>query len=1067
MEADASAVQVSGGERSALKPDAIRLPPLALCSLVAFGLIALATALQSAPPAQRGLGEAFPLAETQAFPSGAPGPTARPASKEASEDAVSAYRKLPLSFIPNEGQIDETVRFYAQGQGFAFYFTRRKAVLSFTKGERGVALRLTPLAANPNARLEVSDRGSGKVNYLVGSERHPNLPTYRQLTYRELWPGIDMVFRGRRGKLSYEFRLRPGAKVSDIRLSYAGAEDISVSAGGALVIDTPLSTLKDARPQSFQRIDGSRVPVDSRYALAGDSYGFAVGHHDRSRPLVIDPSISYSTYLGGSDSDNGAGIAIDSSGAAYVTGSTVSPNFPTTPGAFDASGNGDRDAFVTKLKPAGTGLAYSTYLGGISRNSGGGNFSGDAGIGLAVDSAGAAYVTGITTSEDFPTTAGAFDTTPHSAFVTKLNPAGSGLVYSTYLGGGTFLDSAQAIAVDSQGAAYVTGSTASRDFPTTVGAFETSPQGNVDAFVTKFNPAGTGLAYSTFLGGSDSDEGTGIAVDSAGAAHVTGSTVSTDFPTTAGAFDTGANGGEDAFVTKLNPTGSGLAYSTFLGGSSNDFGLGFAIDSAGAAFVTGVTISDDFPTTAGAFDTTLDGSAPDGFVTKLNQAGSGLAYSTFLGGSSNDAGFGVAVDSAGAAYVTGETLSTDFPTTASAFDASLGGGRDAFVAKLGPTGTRLAYSTYLGGSSVDDLGQSIAVDSAQMAYVTGTTDSPDFPTTAGAFDTSYNGGDFDAFVTRLNTAAGPGPPATLTLAPKAARNPAGTRHCVAATVRDASGNPTPNISVVFAVSGANNRGPTPRTSDRAGRATFCYIGTRAGTDAIKAFADTNKNGTDDGAREPDDAATKTWTAMLDHFLWYPLKNGSPPFQQRTVTVRDQFRTSEAQVVEPLRLLNPASKDGSAINRPDAHLKCYAIRESRFGGRVVTVQNQFGTRTYQVHQPTRLCNPASKRTPPGTPPAIPAGIDHFRCYGIEAGPLNRAVTVRDQFGHQQVVVAEPEYLCNPASKNGSGILNPARRLVCYELDGVDPFTSRRASLRDQFGVQAFTVERPTKLCVPSR
>jgi uncharacterized delta-60 repeat protein len=206
---------------------------------------------------------------------------------------------------------------------------------------------------------------------------------------------------------------------------------------------------------------------------------------------------------------------------------------------------------------------------------------------------------------------------------------------------------------------------------------------------------------------------------------------------------------------------------------------------------------------------------------------------------------------------------------------------------------------------------------------------------------------------------------------------------------------------------------------------------------------------------------------IDHFLWYSIDSGTPVFQSRTVTIQDQFRTSRARVVEPLRLLNPASRDGGPISRPNAHLKCYEIEESRFGGRTVTVQNQFGTRTFQVGQPTRLCNPAAKKVPPGTPGPVPSGLDHFRCYGIEAGPLNRSVTLRDQFGRQVVVVEEPEYLCNPASKNGSGIQNPAAHLVCYELDGVDPFASRRASLRDQFGVQTFSVVRPTKLCVPSR
>jgi hypothetical protein len=666
---------------------------------------------------------------------------------EARQRAANAHAKLPLAFVPNAGQTAERVRYHAQGAGYGLYFTDEKAVLALHKGDRGHALELRFLGANPNAEIEASDRTSGRVNYLTGSEHHTNLPTYGRLIYRDLWPEIDMVFAGGVGELSYEFRLRPGAEVSDIRLAYAGAHDVSLDAGGALLIDTPLGTLRDAAPQSFQRIDGRRVPVDSRYALAGRSYGFAVGDHDRGKPLLIDPSLSYSTFLGGSDVDGTTDIAVDSAGAAYVSGLTGSTDFPTTAGAFDTTANGDSDAFVTKLDPTGSGLAYSTYLGGTSA---------EAGQGIAVDATGAAYVAGATTSRDFPTTAGAFDTSYNGggfdAFVAKLNPAGTDLTYSTYLGGSS-IEVGVGIAVDSAGGAYVTGSTTSTDFPTTEGAFDTSFSGREDAFVSKLNPAGSDLAYSTFLGGSSFDGGVGIAVDSAGAAYVTGGSHSADFPTTAGAIDTSFNGvAQDVFVTKLNPAGSGLAYSTYLGGSSIDQGLDIAVDATRAAYVTGQTFSSDFPTTAGAIDTSFNGVEQDVFVTKLNPAGSGLAYSTYLGGPSIDLGLDIAVDSAGGAYLTGLTGSTDFPTTVGAFDISFNrGDADAFVSKLNPPGSELAYSSYLGGSSFDG-GQGIAVDPAGAAYVTGGTRSADFPTTAGAIDVSLDG-DVDAFVIKITFGA--------------------------------------------------------------------------------------------------------------------------------------------------------------------------------------------------------------------------------------------------------------------------------------------------------------------------
>src|SRR5215204_6550628 len=559
-----------------------------------------------------------------------------------------------------------------------------------------------------------------------------------------------MAVRGEGGNLKYEFHLKPGSSVEDVRLGYRGAEGLSVGAGGQLLVQTSLGVLKDAAPVSYQRIGGERVPVESRYTLKGDGgYGFAVGAYDPRYPLVIDPGLDYSTFLGGGDGDRGGDIAVRD-GRAYVTGGTRSPDFPTTSGAFDTTHNGLDDAFVTKLNASGSALAYSTFLGGGNAD--------DAGQGIAVDADGRAYVTGNTSSPDFPTTTGAFDTTLNSndAFVTKLNASGSALAYSTFLGGTDSTDEVDqglGIAVRN-GTAYVTGESASADYHTTSGAFDRTFNGGIaDAFVSKLNASGSALAYSTFLGGTDStdevDQGLGIAVRN-GTVYVTGESASADYPTTTGAYDTSYNGGSsDVFVTKLNASGSALAYSTFLGGTNDDIGWDIAVLD-GRAYVTGQTASADFPTTTGAFDRTFNGGTfpGDAFVTKLNASGSALAYSTFLGGTFTDRGESIAVDGSGRAYVTGFTSSTDFPTTSGAFDRTFNGGGDAFVTKLNASGSELAYSTFLGGAG-SDASSDIAVDGMGRTYVTGQTSSFDYPTTPGAFDRTFNGGG-DAFVTKLN-----------------------------------------------------------------------------------------------------------------------------------------------------------------------------------------------------------------------------------------------------------------------------------------------------------------------------
>jgi hypothetical protein len=456
-------------------------------------------------------------------------------------------------------------------------------------------------------------------------------------------------------------------------------------------------------------------------------------------------ALVYSTFLGGASADQVRCIAVDSSENAYITGLTYSSNFPTTPGAFNTLSNGSVDVFVTKVDSTGTALVYSTYLGGGSENWG---------FGIAVDGSGNAYITGWTSSSTFPTTPGAFDTSFNGlidVFVTKLNASGTALVYSTYLGGAIWWDQGYAIAVDGSGNAYITGRTWSSNFPTTSGAFDTSFNGIFDIFVTKLNASGTALVYSTYLGGEDYDSGYGIVVDSSGNAYITGWTSSSNFPATPGIFDTSYNGGySDVFVSKLNASGTALVYSTYLGGGRDDFGNGIAVDGSGNTYITGYTLSSNFPTTLGALDTSYNSGLyeQDVFVSKLNASGTALVYSTYLGGGGDDEGNSIAIDSSGDAYITGNSF-FGFPTTPGAFDISYNGGySDVFVSKLNASGTALVYSTYLGGGN-DEVGNGIAVDGSGNAYITGETQSSNFPTTPGAFDTSFNGG-YDVFVTKLS-----------------------------------------------------------------------------------------------------------------------------------------------------------------------------------------------------------------------------------------------------------------------------------------------------------------------------
>ena len=649
-------------------------------------------------------------------------------------------------------------------------------------------LRIRLVGAKTAAKMTGLEELPGKSNYFLGNDPKKwriNVPNYAKVKYEKVYPGVDLVYHGNQQQLEYDFVVRPGADPQQIAFQISSAEfkpanaveaeTVRIDRNGDLVVPADGRELRFHKPVVYQPMTykrqmtaaaGRRV-IEANYVLrGGERIGFRLADYDRKRPVIIDPTLVYSSYLGGSSDDLGSAVAIDALGNAYVTGETFSADFPTTSSAFQSAKPGDvSNAFVSKLNATGSALVYSTYLGGNDGN-------GVTGTGIAVDGSGSAYVTGFTNSTDFPTTLGALQSAygggASDAFVAKLNPAGSALVYSTYLGGsgadGGF-DAHNNIVVDASGNAYVTGTTTSSDFPTTPGAFQTTPGDGFgrfqDAFVSKLNAAGSALVYSTYLGATDTG-GFGIAVDASGNAFVAGFTNSADFPTTAGAFQTTSGGLGDAFVTKLNPAGSGLLYSTYLGGSGGEQATAIAVDTAGNAFITGHTSSANFPTTRGAFQATCGGcdvatNSGDAFITKLNPNGSALVYSTFLGGSGDETGNGVAIDAAGNAYVTGSTHSADFPTTRSALQTAYGGGvSDAFVSMLSAAGSVLVSSTYLGGNDIDN-GTGIAVDAARDAFVVGFSFSSNFPTTAGAFQTTF-GGVADAFVAKIAGLAFAGTP---------------------------------------------------------------------------------------------------------------------------------------------------------------------------------------------------------------------------------------------------------------------------------------------------------------------
>lgn len=694
---------------------------------------------------------------------------------------LEIYRKVPLSFEANQGQTDSRVHFLSRGNGYSLFLTASEAVLllneSTPPNPQGAVLRMRLLGANPAPRVTGLDPLPGRTSYLLGADPgkwHTGIANYERIRYSEVYPGVDLLFYGNQRQLEHDFVVAPGADPGAIRLAFEGANEVRLDEQGDLVLQVGSETLHQKKPFVYQEVNGQRRTVAGRYVIAADHrVSFAIGDYDPRRPLVIDPVLVYSTYLGGTSSESGTDIVVDSTGHAYVTGWTYSGDFPVSPEAFDTGFDGTHqsgiyDVFVTKLNATGSQVVYSTYLGG-SRE--------DIAYALAVDGSGHAYVTGTTYSPEFPTTPGAFDRVfetspfgyPPKAFITKLASDGGSLIYSTFLGGIFDLTESKDIALDSTGHAYVTGRTGSR-FPVTPGALQTGFTSGV--FVAKLNAEGTALIYGTVLGTSHFESGLGIAVDAQGCAYVTGRVATTTFPTTPGAFQpVKANAvfgfSYDAFVAKLNPEGSAFLYSTYLGGTGGGFGANnveggedIAVDATGNAYVVGLTESPDFPTTPGAFDTSFAGHPSgstfgDMFVAKLNADGSRLIYSTYLGGAGLEEVSGIwpgsnslAVDAAGRAYVTGYTQSPDFPLTPDALEPRSGHG---FVARLNPAGTDLEFSSYFGGRGTLNLG--IAVDRAHTIYLTGISRAFDLPTTPGSFQPIRKGAADEAFVAVIATGA--------------------------------------------------------------------------------------------------------------------------------------------------------------------------------------------------------------------------------------------------------------------------------------------------------------------------
>jgi uncharacterized repeat protein (TIGR01451 family) len=732
-------------------------------------------------------------------------------------------------FEPNVGQTDASVRFLARGAGYSLFLNSEGAVLTLQRGHdsaharRGaetVAMKL--VGANFDAVVRGTETLPGKSNYFLGSDPAKwlhNVPQFARVGYENVYPGINLVFYGNQGRLEYDFQVAPGADPGQAELEFDGSKRLEL-VDGDLILHAEGGSVRLEAPHVYQRIGAREQAVEAHFQVrAANRVGFAVEAYDRSRQLIIDPVLEYSTYFGGTGDEHSTSIAVDNAGSIYLTGSTTSASLPVTAGAFQPTLKGNPNVYVLKVNPQGgtSGVEYLTYLGGTGS---------DAPVGIGVDGNGNAFIAGTTSSTDFPTTAtNAYQAVPKSGstgtthvFVSALNSTGSALNYSSYLSGnGT--DAASGMAIDNKGNVFVTGTTTSSDAGASNDQFPASaaPEGTpfqplsrapVQFFVTKVDTAAFGIGsilYSTYFGGATPSNaiatGGGIAVDSTGNVYFSGTTnffytglsPATDFPilnayqpcldqpppttvVTPPPPCTNTDSATDAFVAKLNlnpnvPPGSQLLWSTYLGGTLTDSSTRVAVD-AGAAniYITGTTNSPDVTllTSFTPYQKCLNNNVnacttqttkTDAYVARFNNPSTGnmsLTYFSYLGGSGNEAGLGITVDTASGAVLTGSTQSTDFPVTVGAIQSALKGTQqNAFLARINTAatvgnGTVGSYATYFGGTGVDE-GTSVALDTNLTTYFAGDTTSPDLQTQAPL--QALNGGGSDAFAVKLGTAA--------------------------------------------------------------------------------------------------------------------------------------------------------------------------------------------------------------------------------------------------------------------------------------------------------------------------
>lgn len=725
----------------------------------------------------------------------------RPTPAGSPQGVLSAYHHLPLIFELNQGQSDPQVKFLARGSGYALFLTADQAVLTLrhAAARQSSVVSMTLEGASRNSPVSGVDQLPGKSNYFLGNDPaqwHTDVPQFARVRYRGVYPGIDLVYYGKQGQLEYDFEAAPGSDTQEVVLSFQGAENLTVDSAGDLVLAVGDGRVTLKSPRVYQRVGEQERTVDARFELRGQNrVGFALGQYDQRRTLIIDPVLTYSTYLGGSGDEacttilvvatgvSGCpAVAVDTGLNAYIAGSTTSANFPTAGLPFQPGLEGTANVFISKFNSTADTLLFSTYLGGDTV---------DTTAGLAVDASTNVIVAGNTTSKNFPTdgTNAAFQTTRLSAnnhaFVSKLDSLGHTLIYSTYLSG-SGIDTATGLAIDLGGNAYVTGTTTSTTivptgFPSTLGSYQPLSKAVSQFFLTKVNPSLSGVnsvPYSTYFGGSNPNTGRtvggGVAVDVNSNVYITGGTDFADMPVLNAFHGAPGSGGLDVFVAELNPaavTGTQLLYSTYLGGTGDDIAYGIAVDSALSAYVTGSTTSIDFPAAGtGVFQPNNNG-ARDAFVAKLGAVTAGgilpgtvpLLYFTYLGGSNDDVGLGIVVDNSGQAQgssqgarVTGWTASPNFPViNAAGVEATFAGGFDAFVARIDTTATTPTaaghYSTFLGGT-LDDFGTGIAVDLQGASYVAGETQSGDLLTKAPPLTTSFQpsiSGLSDAFLSKL------------------------------------------------------------------------------------------------------------------------------------------------------------------------------------------------------------------------------------------------------------------------------------------------------------------------------